>query len=244
MKQYVVRSLFIFITFALPISAAKVGLCIVATGKYIQFVQPLIDSAQQYFCKGHEVTYFVFTDGQAPQMPQVVSIYQQKLGWPYDTMMRPRMYWLAKNLLENMDYLFTCDADMRFCAPVGNEILHERVATLHPGFVHKRGSYETNPVSKAFVSWEDGEYYFAGGFWGGNKHEFLRMVETVTRNIDEDTTKGYTAVWHDESHINRYFIDNPPTYILTPSYCYPESWKLPYPKKLLALDKNHNAMRA
>ena len=31
--------------------------------------------------------------------------------------------------------------------------------------------------------------------------------------------------------------------ILSPSYCYPENWKLKYPKKLLALDKNHDEIR-
>jgi len=30
---------------------------------------------------------------------------------------------------------------------------------------------------------------------------------------------------------------------LDPSYCYPESWNLPYEKKLLALDKNHQEIR-
>lgn len=51
------------------------------------------------------------------------------------------------------------------------------------------------------------------------------------------------AVWHDESHWNRYCIDHKPTTILSPSYCYPESWNLPYKKRLLALDKDHIAYR-
>jgi histo-blood group ABO system transferase len=51
-------------------------------------------------------------------------------------------------------------------------------------------------------------------------------------------------VWHDESHFNRYMIDNPPTKILTPSYCYGESMNIPFPKKLLALNKNHSEFRS
>jgi len=61
--------------------------------------------------------------------------------------------------------------------------------------------------------------------------------------VDEDMDKNLIAVWHDESHYNRYLIDTPPTHILSPSYCYPESWRLPFEKKLLALDKNHREMR-
>ena len=67
--------------------------------------------------------------------------------------------------------------------------------------------------------------------------------ETPT-NIYTDLGKNIIAVWHDESHLNRYFVDHKPTVILSPSYCYPESWKLPYKKRLLALDKNHAAIRS
>jgi hypothetical protein len=32
--------------------------------------------------------------------------------------------------------------------------------------------------------------------------------------------------------------------MLDPRYCYPESWDLPFVKILVALDKDHAAMRA
>jgi len=43
--------------------------------------------------------------------------------------------------------------------------------------------------------------------------------------------------------LNRYLLDNPPEKILTPEYCYPEEEKLPFEKKILALRKDHKAMR-
>jgi len=43
--------------------------------------------------------------------------------------------------------------------------------------------------------------------------------------------------------MNRYFHEKTPTVQLSPSYCYPESWSLPFDKKLLALNKNHNQIR-
>lgn len=226
-----------------PVYAAKVGLLVVATGKYISFVRPLLDSANKYFCPGHDVTYFIFTEGEPPAYENVVKFHHERVGWPYDTMMRCAMYLKHKDELAKMDYLFACDADMLFVDTVGDEIFSKRVATQHPGFVGRRGTYETNMDSKAGVKEGDGEYYFAGGFYGGRAEEFLKMTHTMVANIFADLDKDIIAVWHDESHLNRYFIDNPPTKILNPSYCYPENWHMPYPKKLLALVKNHSEFR-
>lgn len=227
-----------------PAPHYKVGLLIVATGRYIQFVEPLVNSARTYFCNGNEVTYFVFTDGQLEHPAKdIVTFHQKRLGWPYDTMMRFEMYDNQRETLARMDYLFACDADMLFVAPVGNEILGDLVGTQHPGYVGRRGTYETNPASRACINRHEGEIYFAGGFYGGSSKNVLDLVHTCIKNIRDDLSRNIIAIWHDESHLNRYFIDHNPTIVLSPSYCYPESWQLPYTKRLLALDKNHGEMR-
>jgi histo-blood group ABO system transferase len=189
------------------------------------------------------VTYFVFTDGTIPESSDIVPLFQKRLGWPYDTMMRTHVYYKHASTLLTQDYLFACDADMLFVDTVGDEILGERVATMHPGFVGMRGSYYKNPRSLSHVDKWEGEHYFAGGFYGGSAQEMLRISYTLSMCIDEDLRRGIIAEWHDEAHWNRYCIDYPPTVILSPSYCYPENWKLKYPKKLLALDKNHTEIR-
>ena len=61
---------------------------------------------------------------------------------------------------------------------------------------------------------------------------------------EQDFDNNIIAVWHDESHINRYFIDHKPTVVLTPSYCYPGAAYIPFHKRLVALDKNHSEYRA
>lgn len=220
--------------------SANIGITVMATGKYIQFVPPLVESAKKHFCTNHNVTFYVFTDQDFPSTDNIVTIYQGRLGWPFDTMMRFHAYALQKDLLSREDYLYACDADMLFVGDVGDEILSDLVSTQHPGFVGQRGSYETRPISKAYISDREGDQYFCGGFYGGNSHEFLKMASICAKNILTDLGNGFIAVWHDESHLNRYFVDHKPTKILTPSYCYPESWKLPYTKRLLALDKNHS----
>jgi len=221
----------------------KIGICIVATGKYIQFAKPLLKSAQKYFCPKQEVHYFVFSDGEVPKMKNVTAIFQKKLGWPNDTLKRFNMYAQNKELLKSMDYIFALDADMRFVDYVGEEILSDRTATLHRSFIKKRGTYETNPISTACISEKEGKHYYYGAFYGGKTEEFFKLLDTIIANVDKDAEKNYIALWHDESHLNRYFLDNPPTKTLSPSYSYPQGDKIPYKPKVLILKKNQDEIR-
>jgi len=138
-----------------------------------------------------------------------------------------------------MDYLYYCDVDMLFLQEIGDEILGELVGTQHCCFIGKRGTPETNPRSTAYVPFDQDMQYFAGGFNGGTSKEFLKMYNFIASNIRKDYSNGITAVWHDESHLNRYFIDNKPSVVLSPSYCYGEPLDIPYEKKILALVKKH-----
>lgn len=236
------------------VSAYNVGLCIMATGKYIMFVMPLVASARKHFCSNHSVTFFVFTDGQLPAAPDIIRIEQKKMGWPYDTMMRFATYLRHADLLGRMDYLYACDADMLFVDTCGDEILGKRVATCHPGYIGNKpvwpdpsSDYDRNPESMAYIAPGEGTHYFAGGFYGGTAYEFLHMMLCNVGNIMKDLDKNIIARWHDESHLNRYYIDHKPTVILSPSYCYPETgYALGYPRhhmRLVALDKNHAQLR-
>ncbi len=225
----------------------NIGLLIIATNKYDRFVKPLIDSARKHFLTNHKVTYYVFTDSEKlNELGDDVKIIPHKhLKWPLPTLYRYKTFVQHKDTLINEDYLYYCDSDMLFVNTVGDEVLGDRVSTIHPGFMGDRGTPETNGKSLAYVAPNEPLTYYAGGFNGGTSQNFLDMSETIDKNIDIDMDKGIIAVWHDESHMNRYFIDNKPTLVLDPSYCYPESWNLKgYTKRLLALDKNHTEMRS
>jgi len=226
------------------IEKKKIGLLVIATGKYDEFIPPLFKSMKKHFLKDHDVTMFVFSDQDIPKKDGLFHIFQKHEEWPYATLKRYHVFDKNKEILSKMDYLFYCDADMLFVNNIGNEILGQLVGTIHPGFYNgQRGTYETNEKSTAFIKSNEGNKYYAGGFNGGSSQEFLKMSEFIKNNIDKDLLNNIIAVWHDESHLNKYFIDNIPTVELCPSYCYPESWDLPFEKKLLALDKNHNQIR-
>ena len=214
----------------------RVGLCIMATGKYIQYVPRLIASADHYFLKNHDVTYFVFTDSPFVH-EKARTVYQRQLGWPYDSMMRFHTYLKHADLFNDLDYIYAIDADMGFVADVGSEILSDRVATILSVHLFKpQKPYEYNPLSTAYVHTNEGRQYYAGAFYGGSRDEFIRLLKKTTEQVDIDLARGYIAWANDESHINRYFVDNRPTVELDPSYCHFEHWQSPFIKKIIAYD--------
>jgi len=225
----------------------NIGLLIIATHKYILFLNDLLISADQYFLPNQNVEYFIFTDHEVIniQSKRKINLIKTKhKPWPWMTLGRYEIFSSNQECFEGIDYLFYCDADMRFCDIVGDEILSDRVATQHPGYYGTRGTPETNPESLACVLPFEQMEYFAGGFNGGTKEQYLKMAQKLATNIRLDYDKNIIAVWHDESHINRYFLDNPPTRILDPGYCYGESLKPPFTPRLIALNKNHKEIRS
>lgn len=224
----------------------KIGLLIIATNRYIQFVKPLWDSVKKNFMPGHEISMFVFTN--MPETPEgTIRIQHEHTPWPGPTLLRYHCFTKNKQALEGMDFLYYLDADMLVVGEVGDEVMGYSIATLHPGFFDKPKnmfSYEKRPQSSCYVAPHQGENYYAGGFNGGTFSGYMTMAEVCRDMIDADGRKGIIPVWHDESAMNRYFIDHPPSIILTPSYCYQEGRTLPFRQKILALNKNHAQMRS
>lgn len=224
---------------------SKIGLLLICTGKYDVFLKPLLESADKYFMNGEDVTYFLFSDKEFEHPKLQVT----KIGhtpWPGPTLFRYHTFLKIEEELSKMDYLFYCDIDMLFVDCVDNTILSDRIATIHPGFKGGRGTPEYRQNSTAFVGSNEHMVYYAGGFNGGSSSEFLKMCKHISNNINIDLRNGVVAIWHDESHMNRYFIDNNPTNVLDPGYCYPDyppPYIIPYQKKLLALVKNHDELR-
>jgi histo-blood group ABO system transferase len=217
----------------------KIGVCIVAMDEYEMKAKELIESGRKFFCINHDVAYFIFTDGEKlHEANDLIKVRQENFGWPYVTLKRFQVYEEHAKLFEKMDYLFAVDADLVFVAPVGEEVLSDLVATQHPAFLKKRGDYENKKISAAYVGPHEGKHYFSCSLYGGRKNEFLNLVKEARKRVDADLEKKFISRWHDQSYLNRYLIDHPPTRILNPSYCYPEDWQLEYPKKLVASGKS------
>ena len=218
----------------------KIAFVIVATNRYMQFVPPLLDSIHQHFLTKTDKDYFVFTnvmDYQLPHDAKKIEILSK--GWPGDSYYRYHYFLSIREQLEKYDYIYYLDADMRVVGEVGEEVLTELLGVQHPGFItNKQGTPEDRQVdSTAYITRDKISQYCCGGFQGGSSKAYLKLCKTISDNIDEDDRKGVLAIYHDESHVNKYFVHNPPTRILNAGYCAPESaWTVPFPYKVLALD--------
>lgn len=239
----------------------KICILNIATNKYIQFVEPLLESVEKNFLNEHEISALVFTNHEIVESSDNVKISQiEHEAWPFPTLKRYHYFLKEKEYISQFDYCFYLDVDMKIVNKVGDEILGDLVATQHPGMWFKTPdefTYERNEKSTSYVPYGTGKKYYAGGFNGGKPEHFLRMSEAIVNNINKDFENKLISVWHDESHMNRYLIDNPPSLELTPSYCYPEGatfdgtpsvyypmgWKVPFEPKILALQKNHTSIR-
>jgi histo-blood group ABO system transferase len=232
----------------------KVGLIIISTNKYIDMGIDSLVSALKYFCPNMNTRFFFITDQPSKLKDindkRVTIIYQEHEDWPGPTLKRYHYFLKNEQVFEEVDYLYYVDSDMKFVDYIGNEILGELVATDHPAFFNKSRinyTYETNPKSTAYIKPDEGTKYFIGSFQGGSTTKFIDMSKKIARNVDVDLQNKIIAKWHDESHFNRYLVDNPPTHILPPLYSYPEKSQnvrnCPGSPKILALPKDHNIVR-
>lgn len=201
-----------------------VGLIVVFTGKYKTYMERFVETFKKNFCGGNANLY-IFTDGEVPDDPRIIKIPVKHLGWPTMPLLRPEMLYKHRHLFKN-EYLYTIDGDVYFKEKITQgELTGDLVGTLHRNLERPRVdfNYEKRKESTAYVSPDEGEKYFACGLYGGNRVRFFDILRIMSENIRKDINKGIRAVWGDESHINRYFIDHPPTKILSPIYMCPEN---------------------
>jgi hypothetical protein len=227
----------------MTIPKTKVGIIVICTGRYFTFLNELVLSARKNLLNDCDLSFFVFTDS-VPNIngDDIKHFHQEKLGWPYDTLLRNHTFLKQKDELSKMDYLFFWNANMSVRTKVGRELFPKEsdnylCAVIHPSYWwRKKKPFEPNPDSSAYIQNPKGCKYYQGCFYGGKTQEFLAMAEEIKTQIDIDLTKGLIAVWWDESHLNKYFSKIKPKG-LSPAYAYPEDWFIPFPKKIVQLNK-------
>ncbi|KAK2120530.1 hypothetical protein P7K49_001916 [Saguinus oedipus] len=228
--------------------------------RYVAFVKLFLETAEKHFMVGHRVHYYIFTD-QVAAVPHValgagrqlsvleVHAYQR---WQDVSMRRMEMIsdFCERRFLREVDYLVCTDVDMKFSDHVGVEILSPLFGTLHPAFYgssREAFTYERRPQSQAYIPRDEGDFYYLGGFFGGSVQEVQRLTRACHQAMMMDQANGIEAVWHDESHLNKYLLRHKPTKVLSPEYLWDQQllgWP-PLLKKLrfVAVPKNHQAIR-
>lgn len=225
----------------------KVGILYICTGKYSIFWDSFYKSAEQFFLTDSEKHYFVFTDVvEIPEDKNITIIKAAPKGFPLDSLLRFEMFLSIKEQLEQMDYLFFLNSNMKFVATVTHEVIPSDLnsglmATFHPGYYNKEKftlPYERSKKSKAYINYKSDTayFYYMGGFNGGKTKDYLKLTKVCHDNVQTDIRNGAMAIYHDESHLNHY-LSGKSILQLSPAYGFPEGATLPFEPKIVILNK-------
>ncbi|XP_075041458.1 histo-blood group ABO system transferase-like [Mixophyes fleayi] len=237
----------------------RIGITVFAIKKYTAFIKTFIETAEMFFMLGHTVNYYVFTDrvGDIPNITlgegrQLVILKVPSYNrWQEVSMRRMEMIrdQSRQRFVNEVDYLVCVDVDMVFSDDVGVEILSDSFGTLHPSYFRAsraQFTYERRQQSTAYIPTDEGDFYYAGGYFGGTVEEVYKLSNFCHNAMMTDKGNNIEAIWHDESYLNKYFLYHKPTKILSPEYLWDNNFGVPEVlkrRRFVAVPKNHNAVR-
>ncbi|GAB1286146.1 Globoside alpha-1,3-N-acetylgalactosaminyltransferase 1 [Apodemus speciosus] len=237
-----------------------IGVTVFAVGKYTCFIQPFLESAEEFFMRGYQVHYYLFTNDPAavPRVPlgpgrllSTIPI-QRYSQWEEISMRRMETInrHIAKRAHKEVDYLFCVDVDMVFRNTWGPETLGDLVAAIHPGYFavpRQQFPYERRQVSSAFVADSEGDFYYSGALFGGRVARVYEFTRACHMAILADKANSIMAVWQEESHLNHYFIWHKPSKLLSPEYLWDDRKPQPQSLKVIrfsSVEKDNNWLRS
>ncbi|XP_076138497.1 globoside alpha-1,3-N-acetylgalactosaminyltransferase 1-like [Alosa pseudoharengus] len=236
-----------------------VATTVFAVGNYIQLLPQFLESAEKHYMLGYRVHYYVFTD-QMDKVPQVALASGRSLTvlpvprfnrWQEISLRR--MEFIRKAIKDHIHpqthFIFCTDVDMVFENRFGAEAFGELVAAIHPWYYdagRNQFPYERRIASQAYVPPGEGDFYYGGALYGGHVDVVYRLTSTCEEQLNIDKQNSIEAAWQEESHLNRYFIQNKPTKLLSPEYLWDKVKNLPSQLRVLrfaTVIKNNKKLR-
>jgi GR25 family glycosyltransferase involved in LPS biosynthesis len=197
----------------LQVKRKSIGIYGIFLGNYQVLYKDFISHIEANFYPNIKKYYYIVSDNkELPKYNDRTFIYNtEMIGWPYSTLYR-FIYFLQfkKEDIALSEVIFFLNANGRIIQKIYSPIINESLFfTHHCAFVNKPYdvlTYEKSNKSNACIPYEtEFNYeYFTGAFHGGETSQFIKMCEILSERIFEDERNGYIAIWHDESHINRY----------------------------------------
>ncbi|XP_071349976.1 N-acetyllactosaminide alpha-1,3-galactosyltransferase-like isoform X1 [Trachinotus anak] len=214
---------------------SSVALTVFAVGRYLDaYLKTFLNSSERHFMPGLPVTYYVFTDlpekvpdiRLAPQRSLKVIEVEKHSRWQDISMMRMKTISdvIESDIRHHCTHIFCFDVDQVFTGRFGSEALGDSVALLHAYYYRlpkKFYTYDTNPKSKAYM--ETGDFYYHAAVFGGSWKSVQALTNACYQSIMEDKENNVEALWHDESHLNKYLWLHKPSRVLSPEYCWDTS---------------------
>lgn len=130
---------------------------------------------------------------------------------------------ITEHIQNEVDYVFCMDVNQTFQDSYGLETLGDSIAQLHSYWYKKSPKdvpYERNVSSEAYIPEGKGDFYYHAAVFGGTASQVLKITKECAKGIMNDKKNNIEAVWHDESHLNKYFFLHKHTKILSPEFCW------------------------
>lgn len=226
----------------------KVAMLNISIGNYDIFWKDFYLTSKQNFLPNAEKHYFVFTDNNelyGVDFEDITLIYQENLGWPFNTMKRFAMFKRIIDHLEHFDYIFFVNGNALFLEELNENFINpdkNLITIVHPGLYGRTIDampYERNVESKAYIPKGEGKYYVQGAFIGGKSKPFISMIEKLDEDTTIDLNNGIVAVWHDESFLNRYILGRTDVQIMGRQYLYYQEYVFPWKPVILLRNKRN-----
>ena len=184
---------------------SKIAIVIIATGNYHDlFVKDLKSSVFKYFPNKSQIKIYCFSDTKN-KLDQITYFKTPHTGWPFDTLLRYKIFESEIDELMKNDLIYYVDADMKFINKVPQYVFNKNLVLLrHIGFLPYTGTYEIEKSESTYVEFKKRKNYVQGCFWGGEKIDFRLLINTLARETDQDLILNKIPVWHDESYLNKY----------------------------------------
>ena len=230
----------------------KLAIIFIGTNKYLEFFPSYFNSCMDNLAPSSwvEKHFFVFSDGKVEgDLPDNITfVPTEHKPWPAITLERFHTILTIEDRLKDFDWILFLDADMEVRQRIeSNELFTAKdfIGVHHPcHYKTGTGTYERNPKSGACVTGDQTNYY-QGCLWGGKTSAVIPMMKTLKDRVDKDYENDIIALWHDESQINKFFLENEDKVnALPPDYAYPECFPhYTYDRKIIHLAKDNSTLQ-
>jgi len=196
----------------------KIGIVLISTNSYLLLGLRFIKAFMKYYNGPSTIHFYVFSDEDPgkymPNIKNYTYIHADHSDWAAGTNSKFTSIVSLKD--SDCDHLYYFDSDTNIDKPFGDWFVGDLVAGEHYNNIDPKKPYDRNPNSKAYVPENTTlpQMYFYGAFYGGTRENMIRVSQIFLDNQREDKKIPYEPAWNDESYINQYFHNNPPSKVV------------------------------